>query len=95
MKPPLGECVMTASHKRRACDNGNACWCSEHPEDVARINNPANSVVLADELVDSAGDRVLLFKVAPEFVEEEWSAPVRYRFVRTEEGLLSMELSRV
>jgi hypothetical protein len=40
-------------------------------------------------------DRVLLFEVAPELVEEEWSEPVRYRFVRSDGGLLTMELARV
>jgi len=37
-KPPLGECPLTASHTRRACDSGGSCWCIEHPEEVAQIN---------------------------------------------------------
>lgn len=37
-KPKLGECPLTASHTRRACDNGGSCWCIENPEEVARIN---------------------------------------------------------
>jgi hypothetical protein len=59
----------------------------------------STGVTLADDafarLVGSAGDRVLLFEVAQDFVEEEWSEPVRYRFVRTDRGLLSMEVARV
>lgn len=37
-KPELGECPLTASHTRRACDNGGSCWCIEHPAEVAAIN---------------------------------------------------------
>lgn len=37
-KPPLGQCPLTASHARRACDNGGSCWCIEHPDEVAAIN---------------------------------------------------------
>jgi hypothetical protein len=48
-------------------------------------------------LVGSAGDDVLLFEVGRDFVDEDyhWSDPVRYRFLRTASGLLSMELRKV
>ncbi len=43
-------------------------------------------------LVGSAGEGVLLFEVAQDFIEEQWSEAVQFRFVRTEGGLLSMEI---
>ena len=57
------------------------------------------SVHLADDafarLVGSAGEGVLLFEVVQDFVEEGWSEPVQYRFVRTNAGLLSLEMRTV
>lgn len=37
----------------------------------------------------------MLFEVDAGFADEEWSEPVRYRFVRAEGGLLAMELQQV
>ena len=45
-------------------------------------------------LVGRAGD-VLLFEVDVDFAESEWTGPVEFRFVRSEGGLLSMEMRDV
>jgi hypothetical protein len=42
-------------------------------------------------LIGRRGD-VLLFEVSPQMVVEGWSQPVQFRFVRTEGGLLSLEM---
>ena len=58
----------------------------------------AGGVHLSDDvfarLVGRAGD-VLLFEVAVDFAKSEWTGPVKFRFVRTEGGLLSMEMRDV
>jgi hypothetical protein len=70
------------------------------PDPHARTANGAitRGVSLSEDafarLVGRHGD-ALLFEVCEDFMEDEWSEPVQYRFVRTEGGLLSLEMRRV
>jgi hypothetical protein len=55
--------------------------------DVAITGN-----VFARLIGRQTGNDVLLFEVSGCHVTEDWSEPVQYRFVRTEGGLMSLEI---
>jgi hypothetical protein len=50
------------------------------------------------KLVGHTDERTLLFEVSDALLEQQlregWSDPVRFRFVRTEGGLVSLEMRR-